>query len=253
MVWFRKKEISTDENIRQIVMFTQQSVDFTKDIISQNKNTGDVALVLRNYADLIGDYLKLSVINWRQGEPPLDLILKAHEAHESLIEYRNTFDPEQTVSMSGYQTITDWDHLYSMFWLADLPYQMEFYFPDYLNNRYFTYSRFLLHSVQEIDVPEDIHKKAMLFSTSNNDLVDIHFKNLLSLLDEAIPQSDMMERVSFLNTQWEQRKTSGYYSRSCAYLAGQGTTNNFSIDYQLASVIKKMGWDVETVHKWIND
>ncbi len=100
-------------------------------------------------------------------------------------------DPEHRLSMAEIAGITDWDLIHSLFWLVGTPEPARLHHHALLQERYFAYSRLLLHRVTGDAVPPPLAEAVERFRTGADKLVDRDFRAklacILHRLDVARP------------------------------------------------------------------
>lgn len=249
---FRKRKIETlDEKFTRLLSFSRSMVESSQSAISDFKKSGNVPMALSNFSHLIHNYSEIATMRWRSGQDPRDSIRQAHDAYCDMVAYRSHFDPDHQIPMIKIAGITDWDLIYSLFWLNGKSEPFEFVFPDYLSMRYFAYSRYILHRVTDTEIPEILRNAVENFHSEYGELVDQNFGDLLILLDDRARNEEVGAIVARVETNWRKRRNTKFYHSSAPLLAGHDVSNELSIDYQLACIVKKQGWHFpESPHLW---
>ena len=220
-------------------------------IIAQARQAGDVALTLSNYSHLIGDLGSLAVLLWRLGEDPRTVICEAHDAHDAMIAFRDLADPAHGLTMGQISGITDWDQIYTLFWLTGRSVEPVFHHPHLLAQRYFAYSRWQLLRLTGRPQPDDLAATVERFRTRHDELVDRHFADLVALLD-GLPDGEAACAVARrVAESWSRRRRSAFYQASTPVNAGFDAANDLSIDHQLAAALHRRGLDCPAgPHRW---
>lgn len=72
-------------------------------------------------------------------------------------------------------------------------------------------------------------------------MVDREFRDKLRLLDSA-PDSDEREAlITRIEGNWPKRRNAGFYQSSAPLQAGHDASNDLSLDYQLAGILRRLG------------
>lgn len=251
-MFFRKKPPETlPEKFIRLVAFYEDMARQTSAAIDQFKAENEPVLVLSNYSHLIHDHCEIAVMLWRRGDDPRPAMARMHAAYRTMLAYRDVVDPACTIPMDEVAGITDWDLVYAAFWLIGQAEQPQFHFPRLLDERYFTYSRYLLHRLTDTAMPGAIAAAAERFQAGNDGLVDRNFRDLQMLMGETQPDADIPAIVARIEKNWQKRRRSAFYNRAAPLPAGFDASNDLSVDYQLACVVKKQGWEVAgNPHLW---
>lgn len=251
-MFFRKtKAESVPEKFARLLSFRESSAKSTASLIQQLKLENNVALALENYSHLIDDHSDISVMLWRRGEDPRQAIIRVHQAYKEMISYRYSLDPDHNIPMDEIAGITEWDLVYSLFWLIGKKEEFDYHFPYLYSERYFAYSRFILHRITDTDIPEPLSAAVESFQLTFHDLVDRNFRDLLMLLGDEQPDDEVDVIVARISSNWLKRRNLNFYQASAPLLAGFDASNDLSVDYQLACILKKNGWQfAENPHFW---
>ena len=150
-------------------------------------------------------------------------------------------DPERLLPMSAIAGITDWDLVHSLFWLTGSSEPVLLHFPRLLEERYFAYSRFILHRVTGAAVPRSLADAVDQFQTGADALVDRDFRDKLRLLDSATDADEREALITRIEGNWSKRRKSGFYQRSAPLQAGYDASNDLSLDHQLACILRLSG------------
>lgn len=240
--FFRKpKPESVADKFVRLLAFHAQMADSTRAAISALKQQDQPALLLSNYSHLLHDLGEIAVMRWRLGEDPRPAIAKAHQAYREMLACWDEVDPQRALSMEQVSGITDWDLLYALFWLNGVQEPFPLRFPRLLEERYFTYSRFLLHRVTGKDVPEPLARAVARFQSGSKALVDQDFRDKLALLDSAPTAAETESLIQRIEGRWPLRRRNGFYQRSAPLQAGHDASNDLSVDYQLACILRRLG------------
>lgn len=199
------------------------------------------ALLIANHSHLVHDLGSIAVMQWRLGDDPHTAIADAHAAYRDLIACRNRVDPGHALPMDQIAGITDWDMIYALFWLAGTPEPPVMHFPRLLEARYFAYSRFLLLRVTGAEVPAAL-AAAVARHQSGNGLVERDFRDKLALLDgDGDGDGDAETLIARIEDYWPKRRHNGFYRTSAPLPAGHDVSNDLSVDWQLACILRMKG------------
>jgi hypothetical protein len=249
--WKKKKAETLEEKFARLLDFNERLIESTRLSIDNIKISGDIRLALSNYSHLIHDHCDTALMLWRSGKDPRQIIADAHDVYNEMVSYRNQFDPDAIFTMAQIQGTADWDLLYSLFWLIGKHEPFDFYFADYQTGRYFIYSRYILCKTTNTKIPDDIEFLTMEAQKNNNDFVDKNFRDLLMLFDDRLGESETQIIVERITSNWYKRRNLDFYYSDAADCAGHDVSNDLSIDYQLACILKRNRWVFpENPHFW---
>ena len=158
-----------------------------------------------------------------------------------MIACLDAVDPDRLLPMSAIAGITDWDLVHSLFWLTGSPEPVVLHFPRLLEERYFTYSRFILHRVTSAAAPPSLANAVDQFQTGADALVDRDFRDKLRLLESAHDADEREALITRIESNWPKRRNSGFYQRSAPLQAGHDASNDLSLDHQLACILRLLG------------
>ncbi len=243
-MFFRKKPPETlPEKFDRLLAFHDDMAQKTSAAIEQFKAENDPALALSNYSHLVHDHCEISVMQWRQGSDPRPAMGRMHAAYREMLAYRDAVDPSRTIPMEKIAGITDWDLVYACFWLIGQTEEPQFHFSRLLDERYFTYSRYLLHRLTDTAIPDAVAAAVHRFQSGHDELVDRNFRDLQRLVGDAPPAGEVDAIVARIEKNWLKRRGAAFYNSSAPLPAGFDVSNDLSVDYQLAGVVKKQGWE----------
>lgn len=250
--FFRKpKTESVADKFVRLFAFHAQMADSTRTAITALKQQDQPDLLISNYSHLLLYLGQIAVMQWRLGEDPRPAIANARQASREMIACWDEVDPQRALSMEQVSGITDWDLLYALFWLTGVQEPFQLGFPRLLEERYFAYSRFLLHRVTGTDVPAPLAKAVARFQSGSTALVDQDFHDKLALLDSDPASAETEALIQRIEGRWPQRRRNGFYQRSAPLQAGHDASNELSVDYQLACILRRLGIArPHSLHAW---
>ena len=240
--WFtRKRQPETlPEKFTRLLGFHANMIVSTRAAIAELKRGDQRALLVQNYSHLVSDHSAIAVMQWRRGDDPRAAIAETHAAYREMIACLDRVDPDRRLPMSDIAGITDWDLVHSLFWLTGVPEPLVLGFPQLLEERYFAYSRYVLHRVTGEAVPPALAEAVEQFQTGADEMVDREFRDKLRLLDGA-PDADEREAlITRIEGNWPRRRNSGFYRRSAPLQAGHDASNDLSVDHQLACILHRL-------------
>ncbi|WP_156254881.1 hypothetical protein [Sandarakinorhabdus oryzae] len=245
---FRKKPKpeTLPEKFARLFVVHAELVAATRALIAELARQDQPALLIANHSHLVADLAAIAVMRWRLGEDPRAAIAEAHAAYRELIACRDRADPGHALPMDAIAGITDWDLVHALFWLAGTPEPVVMQFPRLEQERYFAYSRFLLLRVTGAEVPAALAAAVAQFD-SGDGLVDKDFRDKLALLDG---DGDAQALVGRIAGYWPIRRRNGFYQSSAPLPAGFDASNDLSVDWQLACILKLKGLEVAGPHGW---
>jgi hypothetical protein len=220
----------------RLLAFHAEMVASTRAAIADLKRQDQPALLISNYSHLVGDHCQIAVMQWRLGQDPRAAIAAMHTAYHEMIACRAAVDPDRRLPMAQIAGITDWDFVHALFWLAAMPEPVQMHFPRLAEERYFACSHFLLHRVTGTDVPGPLAQAVAGFQ-SGDGLAARDFRDKLALLDGEA--SDAL--IARIEGYWRKRRRDGFYQSSAPLLAGFDASNDLSVDWQLACILRVKG------------
>jgi hypothetical protein len=241
--WFGKKQKpeTVSEKFTRLLRFHADMVVSTRAAIAELRRSDQPALLIENFSHLLHDHSEIAVMQWRRGDDPRTAIAETHEAYREMIACLDAVDPDRLLPMSAIAGITDWDLVHSLFWLTDSSEPVLLHFPRLLEERYFAYSRFILHRVTGAAVPPSLGNAVDQFQTGADALVDRDFRDKLRLLDSATGADEREALITRIEGNWPKRRNAGFYQRSAPLPAGHDASNDLSLDYQLACIPRLLG------------
>lgn len=253
MLFRRKPKPETlAQKFDRLLAFRAELIESAPARIADLAQTGDVRLVLQNHGHHVDDCSAVAVMLWRRGDDPRAAIRQTRQAYQTLLAERDRLDPQQTIPPAAIAGIADWDLIYSLFWLIGEPAQPLLHDPEMLGQRYFAYARYLLHRTTGSAVPEAVAAAVARFQATHDQFVDRNFRDLLALLDaDRATAEPLCARIA---ANWSKRRTMAFYNTSAPLPAGFDASNDLSVDYQLACIIRAKGWHFTgSPHYWCWD
>jgi hypothetical protein len=251
MIFKRQQPETLAEKFVRLLAFDREMVVSSGTLIDDFKRAGNTQMALWNYSHLI-HYRSCSVAKlWRSGQDPRPDIIAMYRAYLEMIAYRAESDPDQAIPMAEIAGITDWDMVYSAFWMIGEVEPFVMGFPGLLGERYFAYSHYLLHRLCDQEVPAELAAAVAEAQSTNAELVDLNFRDHLMLLGEMEADLGLEAIARRIVANWPKRRRSKFYESSAPYLAGYDLSNDLSVDYQLGCVLQKIGLVIpENPHAW---
>ena len=213
---------------------------------------GDFQLAYQNLAKSLQGHFDTALLRWRRGESPVSDMeqaqAKAHELNTAITAWQLS---DQTLNGYGYV----WSLVrYIAFLLgrkAELP-------GDQL-------PRIQKNQSQYADIALDYHVLDALEGREWREGLSEPFARLASKKRQALavatcqtyfallePGHDK-ERIDALvreaEANYNRRAKDGFFGGGPTYMGG-GPDNPYVVDFVLAAILKKIGWDGESVHKW---
>lgn len=250
-MFFRRKQQpeTLPEKFARVLAFKSEMIASAPERIAWLEATGQIRLALENHSHLIGDWCSTAVMHWRQGDDPRPAVREMRQAYQVMLAERDRLDPQHAIALPTVAGITDWDLVYSLFWLIGDPAEPLLHDPHMLEERYFAYARYLLHRTTGSAVPDKLAEAVERFKQSGDGLVDRNFRDLVALLeaDEAAA-APLAKRIA---GNWSKRRRAAFYNRSAPLNAGFDASNDLAVDYQLACIVHARGWHFsDSPHYW---
>lgn len=250
-MFFRRKPKpeTLPEKFSRVLAFKAEMIASAPGRIRQLVNAGDIRLALENHSHLVADWSDVVVMQWRRGDDPRPAIGQARQAYRAMLAERDRLDPEHAIALSAIAGITDWDLVYSLFWLNNEPAEPLLHIPRMLDERYFAYARYLLHRTTGSAVPDQLAEAVERYKQSGSGLVDRNFSDLVALLEAEEPAAGPL--AARIAASWPKRRRLAFYNTSAPLNAGFDASNDLAVDYQLACIVHARGWQfTDSPHYW---
>jgi len=252
MAWFkRKKEESLEDKYKRLVDFYSGLIASKPETLRELISDGKELLALENHSYQVGNYAEIAMMQWRHRDDPRATIDAMYDAYKALLEYRLKIDPDHNYAMREFGGTVDWDMVYSLFWVNGRSVPLELYNARDLEDRYYDYSRYLTCLITDNVPPDDLKERTTKFSKNHSALVDKNFKDVLKLLGMFETTETPEKIIHRLNVNWQKRRNSSYYRQIAPGMAGSDYSNDLSLDFHLASALKRKKISADSIHQWI--
>lgn len=247
----KQKPEALPDKFTRLQRFHADMVVSTRTAIAELKRSDQPALLIENFSHLVNDHTAIAIMQWRRGDDPRAAIAETRAAYREMIDCRDAVDPDRLLPMSAIAGITDWDLVHSLFWLTGSSEPVVLHFPGLLEERYFAYSHFILHRVTGAAAPPSLANAVDQFQTGADAPVDRDFRDKLRLLDSATDADEREALITRIEGNWPKRRKAGFYQRSAPLQAGHDASNDLSLDYQLACILRVLGITrPQSPHAW---
>jgi hypothetical protein len=204
---------------------------------------GNFVWAAKNHAMIAEGHTDLGMLHWRRGHDPRPDFESAILAFENL---------RYLVQEHG---LDKHDHefplVYAMLSLMGRRMPIEFEDAAYhAEHRWPCYQSCLVHCLH--DRPLDARHASLLdqYLSENDELPDRSFLTYFQLLGVRSSGQSRDELVQAGEASWRRRKTDSFFS-DAGYINGHGVMNDLYVDIFLAAVLKKIGWQGQSIHKWM--
>ena len=190
-------------------------------------------------------YVDLGLLHWRRGIDPREDFECAGRAYLKLIEVVR----QHKLPASGFETPL----IYAAMFLLDR--RVPIVFGDealYRTSRWDCYQARLVHALLDVPPSDALVAATERFLSEPETLPDRIFESYFQLLGLRPQTMDLEERVRRAKATWAERKRDELIPAGRA-LDGHGDANDLYVDLYLGAVLKKIGWQGHTVHRWIWD
>jgi len=202
---------------------------------------GGVIGALQNTSSIAENRIILGLLHWRHGLDPRADFQAAQKTYQDIVDMIAEHDlkPANAGTM---------DIFYIAMAAMGKSYTLKFIDLDTPNRRWPLYRNHLIHLLHdqrmgpelEKDLPKNLKKSGLV------DQIYTTFFQLLGDLPTDLSQDELVKQAEI---NWTERRTNRWFSDSDSY-EGSGDFNDLYVDIQLAAVLRKIGWQGESIHKW---
>lgn len=192
-------------------------------------------------------YVERGLLKWRHGENPVDDFMRGSEAaqeSDALVE-REGLDLDRGGS--------DCDLFARAFALIDAALSIPLVSSEDIAvdeaAQFVVYSRYLSLRLQSRPEADQLQDKVMRLLEVGRQLVDRTYSVYLMLLDELPADGDIDALVAQAEWNWARRKTDRFFE-PLDMCEGHGDFNVAYPDVTLAAILRRIGWEGESVHRW---
>lgn len=213
----------------------------------------DYPLAYRNICEALERNFDTALLRWRRSEPPVMDMERASEISGEMLSAITEWQLDDD-TLNGYGYI--WNVVrYISFLLdrsVDLPNERLLHIRE-SQNQYADVA--LDYCILDIldgrnpdgDVPQFLDRLA---SKKRQQLAVDTYQTYFALLETDRGSSQADALVLQAEANYARRAKDPFYSGGMTFLGG-GPDNPYVVDYVLAAILKKIGWQGESIHKWV--
>jgi hypothetical protein len=210
----------------------------------------DFVRVLLNHIELVSSHVELGLLNWRRRVSPLADFGRGYAALEHLERYLARSAPDR----SAMEPTDLRDHVYDFFGitfsLINKPIALGGLQGERLEFKYLLYTKYIASLLQDQPVSGEVKARALKYLRNHDGVFDESTRTYLMLLGELRSDAPVDELVTRADGLWLRRAKERYFDELSAR-DGYGEFNDIFVDYTLGAILKKIGWQGESVHRWI--
>jgi len=212
----------------------------------------EYAQVYQNLCLSLEKRFDIALLRWRRGEAPVADMKIALAKSAEMLAAINTW-PLDDETLNGYGDVWNWVRYIS--YLLDQP----------MGLPYARLIRIREDRSQYADVALDYHildalegrewRKGVspilerLASKKRQALAVETYRTYFELLDAGGDSDHTTALVRAAEANYNKRSRDGFYSGGPTFMGG-GPDNPYVVDFVLAAILKKIGWNGESLHKW---
>jgi len=213
---------------------------------------GDYPLAYRNIAESLEKYFDTALLRWRRGESPVpDMERALAKSSEMLAAITDWQLDDETLNGMGYT----WNVVRYMSFLLDqrveLPVErlvgirasQSQYADVALDYR-------ILDAIEGRKWREGLEEPfERLASKKRQALAVESYRTYFALLEAGGDGAETEALVLRAETNYARRAKDAFYSGGPTYMGG-GPDNPYVVDFTLAAILKRIGWEGDSIHKW---
>lgn len=203
---------------------------------------GNFAWAANNYRIIAEKQTELGLLHWRRGLDPRTDFEGAIKAYSNLSEMAET----QNLLRRDFEPSL----VYPMLSLMGRTVSIEFYDPRaHEEFRIYCYQDCVARALH--DEPLDDWHISLIDKhlAHNDDLLDRSFLTYFQLLGLRPTDQSPVELVRLAEANWAERRRDNFFADG-PFWNGHGVMNELYVDVFLAGVLKKIGWEGESTHRW---
>ncbi len=229
------------------IKLSTNAIEHYPELVRGWKESQDFVSAAGGLQSLAGEFVRRGLMSWRHGESPVDDLKSAYDTFRELVQLSSR--GQQTHGTGG----VDCDMFARAFSLLNaeidvLPWRDEEIANDEVPE-YLIYSRFVSLRLQSRSEAEQQLERVIGFLESGRRLVDQSYRVYLMLLGDMPATNSVDELVAQAEWNWARRKTDQYFDPLPIH-EGFGDFNVAYPDLTLAAILRKVGWEGESVHRW---
>lgn len=248
--FFKKAKSEELEHVTQMMEWYAEDIEKLPNQAARLHAEGNHDLAFRNHCDALRAFSDLALLQWRQRIDPQPTIRGLVSYYPEVISYLESNDPDDKLGFRDSLFGFDTDLMDAMGWLSGLSSEIHDHAkPD----RQFFYgcSNFLLRIAMGVDVPKTDSDAFVEQINSKTDLPHNVLQDTAKILGVIEADVDLETIVQRAERNWELRETSNFFEKHVGTSSGFGKTNYLYLDFYLAAALNKVGWEGDTIHKWI--
>jgi len=219
----------------------EERIETLPNINQQLLAQGNIAKVAQNMRSIVEHQINLGLLHWRHGLDPRPDFQAAQKTYQNITDILAEHDlrPANAGALEIF---------YIAMAAMGETYTPKFLYLDTPNRRWPLYRNHLIHLLHEERMGPELEKD-LPKNLKKSGLVDQIYTTFFQLLGDIPTDLSQDELVKQAEINWTNRRTNRWFSDSDSY-EGSGDFNDLYVDIQLAAVLRKVGWQGESIHKW---
>lgn len=247
---FWKRTKSTSEALRTVAeeyaiidQIYRDGIALNLGAIPKLLTEGNYAWAGTNFNMMAVTHVELGLLHWRAGRDPRVDFEQAIDAFDKL----EALAHEHNLSSADY----DFPLVYAMLSLMgrnsaikfeDSAYHKEHRWPCYLSC--------VVHALHDQQLDSYHDQLLNTYLGTNAGFADHVIRTYFDILEAHSSGNPVDALVAEAEANWVKRKTSRFFAGGGPFSDGRGLKNELFVDIYLAAILRKIGWDGESVHRW---
>jgi len=247
----KSKEQKEQDDIEWMINAFSSSIEPRQNRIVRFHAEGNVDLLLTNHIGQLHDLAWLSLALWRQRQDPRETIRSLVEQYAQFQSHVSLYDPNDQLGLrNNYNYIfSQTDLIDALGWLAGITSKVTDV-PRPEANFFYSCSNYLLRQAIGIDGAIEDRERFLAQLEVGSSLpkrILVDRAKILGVIETDEPLELLVERS---DASWEERRASAFFKKY-GIRSGYSASNYRDVDYYLAVALKKVGYEGDTIHKWI--
>ena len=223
-----------------------------KDATRQMRAEGNTHVAFGNLARTTDTTFELALLRWRRGESPVGDMGAVVEWAERMIAAVGDWQPEEH-TVVGYIYALDIARYASFLLGRDLT--IPTVISDLVGrhrseNADVALSYHILDAIDGRPWREDLEPLLSRLAAKKRQALAVEtYQTYIAILNTPQGDKSVEDLVRRAEENYTRRARDPFFSGGPGYMGG-GPDNAYMVDFVLAAILKKIGWDGETIHRW---
>lgn len=235
-------EAQFEKNIR----ISRQSIQLSYDALPDHIGHRRAERICFNLWMIVKDFIDISLHEWRRGNAPLVDMNAGLVAADTLVAAIDEYGAQH----DDYADV-DFRLIESCAYLANRGFRWRLPMAAIDRNADVALSDLLNRALRDEPYEEGLDALFdKLASNKRRALAVASYRTYFALLDGKAAAECRDELVKQADANYHRRARDSYYSSGPEYRGG-GPDNPYAVDIELACVLKKIGWEGDSIHRWL--